>query len=456
MIKNEETVIAITDIGAKGEGIGKTEEGYTLFVKDALPGDTCRVQIVKGKKHYGYARLMEVLVPSKDRVDPPCHLSKKCGGCQIMALSYGAQLAFKAEKVREDFVRLGGFSEEEIDDVLCPIEGMENPWRYRNKAQLPVGLDKEGHIVAGFYAGHTHSIIPTADCLIGIEENRVIQDIVLKHMKQYSIKPYDEKSHKGLVRHLLIRKGFSTGEIMVCLVVNGKKLPGAPRLAEKLARVEGVKSVSLCINEKKTNVIMGEEIVNLYGSETITDTIGDVKFEISPLSFFQVNPVQTEKLYSYALDFADLTGKESVFDLYSGLGSISLFLAQKAGKVVGVEIVPDAVRDAKANAKRNGFENTEFLLGRSEDILPRLKAEGALADVIVVDPPRKGCEESLLQTISDMAPERVVYVSCNPSTLARDARILCDADYKLRKVQPVDQFPHTCHVETVCLFERGI
>ena len=336
-----------------------------------------------------------------------------------------------------------------------PIIGMDNPWRYRNKAQIPFGLDKNGEIVTGFYAGRTHAIIGHDDCLLGVEENRQILSVIKQYMRENHIAPYDEETRRGLVRHALIRKGFRTGEMMVCLVINGRKLPAADRLTAALREMSGMTSISYCINTDDTNVILGREIVNLFGPGYITDYIGNVKYRISPQSFYQVNPVQTEKLYGTALEYAGLTGTETVWDLYCGIGTISLFLAQKAGRVYGVEAVPQAVADARENARLNGLTNVEFFEGRAEEVLPRMYAENRIAaDVVVVDPPRKGCDTACLDTIVKMAPRRVVYVSCDSATLGRDLRYLCENGYELRKVQCVEMFAWSTHVETVCLLSN--
>ena len=445
-----------------GEGIGKVD-GYTLFIKDAIIGDVVEAKIVKAKKNYGYARLMNIVTPSENRVEKPaCPMARRCGGCQIQEMKYGAQLAFKEGKVRGNLERIGEVPAELLDKVMQPIVGMEEPFHYRNKAQFPIGTDKEGHIITGFYAGRTHSIIPNTDCALGVAVNQKILEIILHFMENNHISAYDEEKHKGLVRHVLIRYGFKTDEIMVCLVMNGEKLPHAEKLVDKLCKIPGMTSITISVNKSKTNVIMGNEIKLLWGQTYITDYIGNVKYQISPLSFYQVNPVQTEKLYGLALDYADLNGNETVWDLYCGIGTISLFLAQKAKQVYGVEIVPQAIDDARNNAKINDITNAEFYVGKAEEVLPEYYreyqeshgGETAHADVIVVDPPRKGCEESLLQTIVDMQPEKVVYVSCDSATLARDVKFLRESGYELKKITPVDQFPNTVHVETVVLLSH--
>lgn len=450
--KNEDYIIAIEDMGTEGEGVGKID-GFTLFVKDALPGDIARVKVVKEGKTYGYGRLMEVITPSEYRVEAVCPVARQCGGCQIQEMSYEVQLAFKEKKVQNNLERIGKIEPSSYE--MCTIIGMEEPYHYRNKAQFPVGTDRDGNIVTGFYAGRTHSIIPCDDCAIGDNINACILAIIKSHMKKYNIKPYDEEKHTGLVRHILIRRGFTTGEIMVCIIINGMELKGSSELVDELKAIDKMTSISLNINREKTNVIMGKTVIDLYGEGYITDYIGDVKFRISPLSFFQVNPVQTRKLYGKALEFAGLTGNEIVWDLYCGVGTISLFLAKSAHKVYGVEIVPEAIEDARKNASLNNITNAEFFVGKAEEVVPKMYKEcGIGADVVVVDPPRKGCDEKLLETMIEMNPERIVYVSCDSATLARDLKYLRENGYEVRKVQPVDMFPHTGHVETVILLSR--
>ena len=455
MNKNDKIVIKIEDIGVDGEGIGKTD-GYTWFVKNALIGDTVEAVVTKVKKHYGYAKMLNIIEPSPDRVEPKCSVARQCGGCQIQELSYEAQLKFKTKKVRGNLERIGGFSPEFLDEVMEPICGMEEePFYYRNKAQLPIGTDKGGNVVIGFYAGRTHQIIPNTECALGAKVNQKILDIIVKFMNDNHISAYDETTGRGLMRHVLIRTGYTTGEIMVCLVMNGDAIPNSERLVEQLIQVEGMTSITYSKNRENTNVIMGKEIGVLWGKGYITDYIGDVKYQISPLSFFQVNPVQTEKLYGQALEYAGLSGDETVWDLYCGIGTISLFLAKNAKKVYGVEIIPQAIDDARNNAKINGIENAEFFVGKAEEVLPEQYAKNHVyADVIVVDPPRKGCDATLLQTMVGMSPERIVYVSCDSATLARDLKYLCENGYEVRKVRPVDMFPMTVHVEVVTCLQR--
>ena len=455
MKKNEMTNVTIEDIGVNGEGIGKVD-GYTLFVKDALIGDEIEAKVMKAKKNYGYARMMNILKSSEHRVAAKCPVARQCGGCQIQELSYEEQLRFKEKKVRQNLERIGGFSSEFIDEVMEPICGMEKPFYYRNKAQFPFGTDKEGHVVTGFYAGRTHQIIPNKECALGVKENKEILEIIVDFMEKYHVSAYNEETQKGLVRHALIRYGFTTKEIMVCLVINGDKIPHSEKLVENLCKLDGMTSITCSINKENTNVIMGKEIKVLWGQGYITDYIGNVKYQISPLSFYQVNPVQTEKLYRLALEYAQLKGDETVWDLYCGIGTISLFLAQKAKKVYGVEIIPQAIDDARNNAKINGIENAEFFVGKAEEVLPeQYEKNKVYADVIVVDPPRKGCDETLLNTMVEMNPERIVYVSCDSATLARDLKYLCERGYKIDKVRAVDQFPMTVHVESVVQLSRA-
>ena len=579
--KNDCVTVTIEDMGSDGEGIGKVD-GFTLFVKDAVLGDTVEAKIVKSKKSYAYARLEKVVTPSPFRVEPKCAYHRQCGGCQLQTLSYEKQLEFKQQKIRNNLIRIGGFAPEYIDEKIEPIIGMEAPFHYRNKAQYPVGADKDGNVITGFYAGRTHSIIANTQCHLGASENQEVLEIILDHMRLYNVTPYNETTGEGLVRHILIRKGFTSGEIMVCLVINGVRgingskgnngisgigesnrnsgrvsksnsinrasgidklnrhhndtvlqrkngkekdylnsslefLPKQDILLEKLSSVKGMTSVSVSINAERSNAIMGKEIYTIWGSPMISDTIHvrdmqkegypftgkELTFHISPLSFYQVNPVQTEKLYSLALEYAGLTGQETVWDLYCGIGTISLFLACSAKQVYGVEIIPQAIEDAKENAKRNGIQNAQFFVGKAEEVLPGFyerqgewgvsAAAGGMAgaadavyaveektlseigtgsvseeskfglslaadmlhpDVIVVDPPRKGCDQACLDTILKMQPKRIVYVSCDSATLARDLKVLCDGGYEVKKVRGVDQFGMTVHVETVCLLSK--
>ena len=446
--------IEIDDVGSEGEGIGHID-GYALFVKDTVMGDVAEVKIIKTKKSYGYGRLIRIITPSAKRVEPVCSIARQCGGCQIQHINYKDQLIYKENKVRNCLTRIGGFEESLIKDIMEPIIGMENPYYYRNKAQFPIGRDEAGNVVIGFYARRTHSIMDTTHCYIQAEVNVVILEKVKTWITKYNISTYDEIEHKGLLRHILTRVGFTTDEIMVCLIINGYELPHKEELIESLTQIENMKSITINKNTKKTNVILGDELDTIWGTSYITDYIGDIKYGISPLSFYQVNPVQTKALYETALEYADLNGEEVVWDLYCGIGTISLFLAQKAKQVYGVEIIPQAIEDARKNADINSIENVEFFVGEAEEVLPRkFKEEKIYADIIVVDPPRKGCAESLLDTIVEMRPNKVVYVSCDPATLSRDVKYLCDRGYELRRIKAVDQFSHTVHVETCVLLSH--
>lgn len=452
--KEDLITLVIEDMGIDGEGIGKID-GFPFFVKDAVIGDEIEAKIIKVKKGYAYARLVKIITPSKERTEPRCQYHKQCGGCQIQALRYERQLLFKEEKVRNNLQRIGGFSAELLERVMEPIIGMDQPYHYRNKAQFPVRADKNGEIVTGFYAGRTHVIIPNTDCALGVEENKGILETVLQYMEENRVAPYNEAMGEGIVRHILIRKGFATGEIMTCVIINADALPYQEKLVDALSDIKGMTSIAININKDKTNVIMGKTCRTIWGNDAITDVIGGISFSISPMSFYQVNPIQTEKLYSMALEYAGLTGAETVCDLYCGIGTISLFMAKKAKKVYGVEIVEQAVEDARKNAERNHIGNAEFYAGKAEEVLPRLYEENGLyADVVCVDPPRKGCDEECLATMVKMAPKRIVYVSCDSATLARDLKYLCVNGYEVKRICPVDMFPQTVSVETVCLLSN--
>ncbi|MBR1391400.1 MAG: 23S rRNA (uracil(1939)-C(5))-methyltransferase RlmD [Lachnospiraceae bacterium] len=498
MNKNETYQVTIEDIGSDGEGIGHiyaespdadSKKGITVFVKDTVVGDVVRVKIIKVKKNYVYARLMDILMPSPDRVEALCSKARSCGGCSIMHMSYEKQLAYKFNKVKNCLERIGGLADAER--LMEPVYGMTCPYHYRNKMQFPVGVDSDGNVKIGFYAGRTHSIVDLDACATGHRVNtcliKNLREWIGKNFSQDPGFVYREEQHTGLLRHIVTRVGYATGELSVCLVINGEGLGRDPvkdreRKEELICVVmraveeynlrcnrlrEGdigpdqgkncsddkkvaLKNLSLNINREKTNRILGDQTITIFGEEYITDMIGDIRFHVSPQSFFQVNPVQTKVLYEKALSYAALTGNEIVWDMYCGIGTISLFLAQKAKKVYGVEIVPQAIQDAKKNAKLNHLSNTEFYCGKAEEIVPKLyREEGIKPDVIVVDPPRKGCDPLLLDTIAAMSPERLVYVSCDPATLARDVKILVGKGFQVERVAVVDQFCHSVHVEIV-------
>lgn len=469
MKKNEIVTVTIEDMARTGEGIGHAD-GMALFVKDALIGDTVRARITKPKKSYAYARCEEILKPSKDRCPARCPVARQCGGCKIQELKYESQLDFKTKMVRDCLMRIGGFAESDLH--MRPIIGMEDPFRYRNKAQYPIGYVKKNggkKLAAGFYAGRTHNIIEVDDCALTPEINEPIVRTLLNHMRKYGISAYDEATGKGMVRHLLIREGFHSGEVLVCPVINGERFPYADEFVRELLKINNhkerkwtISSVCFNVNRKKGNKILGDRVISCYGDPWIFDTLGGLTFRISPLSFYQVNPVQCEKLYAKAVEAAGLTGNETVYDLYCGIGTISLFMAKKAKEVYGVEIVPEAIEDAKRNAKMNGIQNTHFYAGAAEDLVVSGKFDDQTpcpkADVVCVDPPRKGCAPELIQTILRMEPERIVYVSCDPATLARDLKLLTAQDeegkstgYEIRSVQPVDMFPNCAHCENIAL-----
>ncbi|MBP1995809.1 23S rRNA (uracil(1939)-C(5))-methyltransferase RlmD [Paenibacillus eucommiae] len=461
--KNVEYEAEIVGINHDGEGVGRVN-GFTLFVAGALPGERVLLKVVHTKKQYGYGKLLRIIEASPERVKPDCGIYEQCGGCQLQHLSYEAQLKVKRQQVVDNLERIGKlrvFREDLVQEqgqdksqgqgiIVHPTLGMNDPWRYRNKAQVPFG-EEEGGLIGGFYAQGSHRIIDMEKCLIQHEANDDVVAEVKKIGKQLGISAYREETHQGLLRHVVVKVGFRTGEIMVVLITNGTRIPHEREWVEGIrAAVPGVKSICHNVNTKQTNVIFGDVTRVLWGSEVIYDYIGEIKFAISPRSFFQVNPVQTDLLYGKALEYAALTGGETVVDAYCGIGTISLFLAQRAGQVYGVEIVEEAIADARKNAELNGITNVHFEAGLAEVVLPAWKSQGVKPDVIVVDPPRKGCELSLLETILELQPRRVVYVSCNASTLARDLRVLENGGYRTVEVQPVDMFPHTTHIESVC------
>lgn len=472
--KNDEVLLDIVGMTHEGEGVGRVE-GFTLFVQGALPGEKVRARVLKTKKQYGYAKLLELVQASSDRLAPPCPIYDQCGGCQLQHMDYGAQLAWKRQLVVDNLQRIGklnvagaptrGAENTRADAAeagsapgaqgegegirILPTLGMDEPWRYRNKAQVPIGVT-DGGLVGGFYARGSHRIIDMETCLIQHEDNDKVVATVKSLGRELGITAYDEETGRGLLRHVVVKKAFRTGQMMLVLVTNGRDIPHLDAwLGSIREQIPAVASICHNVNTQRTNVIFGNDTRVLWGSEVIYDYIGEVQFAISARSFYQVNPVQTEVLYGRTLEYAALTGKETVIDAYCGIGTISLFLAQHADQVYGVEIVPEAIEDARANAKLNGMNNVKFEVGASEDVIPAWKEQGITPDVIVVDPPRKGCDPRLLETILLMQPERVVYVSCNPSTLARDLRVLEDGGYRAVEVTPVDMFPHTVHVECV-------
>ena len=446
--KNKEYIFDIISQGYEGEGIAKIDNKYPIFIEGALKGEKVKVRIVKVNKNFAYGKLMEVLEASEERVNPPCAIYKRCGGCKLQHASYKAQLDFKWDRVKDCVIKIGKL---DPSIVKYPL-GMENPWRYRNKVQLPIGLIN-GEVKIGFFAPRSHDIIDMESCLIQDEIGDKVVKLTREWIEKFNIRPYNvdgEYDEKGIVRHIMIRRGFTTNEVMIVLVTNGEKLPHKEEFVDLMVKnIPGIKSVIQNINSKKTNVILGLESKTLWGEDTISDYIGDFRFNISPLSFFQVNPIQTEVLYGKALEYANLTGNEEVFDAYCGTGTITLFLSQKAKKVYGVEIIPQAIDNAWINAKENKVENVEFFVGESEVVIPDLINKGVKADVVVVDPPRKGCDKKLLDAITNIDAKKIVYVSCDPSTLGRDLKVLEENGYKTLEVQPVDMFPNTAHIENV-------
>ncbi|MGD6964326.1 23S rRNA (uracil(1939)-C(5))-methyltransferase RlmD [Fictibacillus phosphorivorans] len=448
--KNEIYEVDIVDLTHEGAGVARVN-GFTLFVPNTLPGERAKIKVVGVKKGFGFGRLEELIEESPERVEPPCPIYKWCGGCQLQHQSYEGQLEYKRKLVEDVLTRIG-----KLEDVpvLSTLGMGEEPWRYRNKAQVPVG-ERNGRIITGFYQKRSHEIVEMDSCIITGDTNDDAVQAVKEIVNQYNISAYKEEKHKGILRHIIARYGKTTGDLMIVLVTNGQELPQRKKIVEDIRNaLPEIKSIVQNVNSKRTNVIFGEETRVLWGAEYIYDFIGDIKFAISARSFYQINPDQTKVLYDQALQYAELNGDETVIDAYCGIGTISLFLAQKAKKVYGVEIVPEAIEDARRNAELNNLHNAEFAVGKSEDVIPEWKKQGITPDVIVVDPPRKGCDEELLKTIIEMKPKRVVYVSCNPATLARDLRILEDGGFKTVEVQPVDMFPQTTHVEAVAKLER--
>ncbi len=446
VMKNEDYILEITNQNHEGMGVGKID-GFIVFVEGAIKGEKVKVKIVKVLKNYSYGKLLEVYEPSPHRINPLCPLADRCGGCQLQHMSYESQLKLKTQIVKDALERIGGLKDIKINDCI----GMDESFYYRNKVQFPVAINADD-LQIGFYAKRSHKIINTDKCFIQERASEGIIKLIRGFIKDFKISVYDEGTGRGLIRHIMLRKGFRTGEVMVCIIINGDDMPHSGELIQLLKdNVEGLKTVVLNKNKKRTNVILGSDNKILYGDGFIYDYVGSFKFKISPLSFFQINPIQTEILYNKALEYANLTGVETVIDAYCGIGTISLFLSQKAMTVYGVEIVREAILDAKENARINGVDNVEFLLGESESVIPQLYKKGIKADVVVVDPPRKGCDEKLLETIAAMAPRRIVYVSCNPATLARDLKYLTAQGYEVMEVQPVDQFPYTGHVEAAIL-----
>ncbi|MBC1373452.1 23S rRNA (uracil(1939)-C(5))-methyltransferase RlmD [Listeria booriae] len=446
--KNDCLDVVFEDLTHDGNAVAKID-GYPIFVPQGLPDEIAQIKVLKTNKNYGFGKIIELTKESADRVTPPCLVYSQCGGCQLQHLSYDGQLRMKQKQVAQVMKRIG-----KQDVEVLPTLGMENPWNYRNKAQVPVGF-VNGRLVAGFYQQRSHQIIDMNTCLIQQEENNEVIQAARAIFAKYHVEPYDEATRKGVLRHLMTRFATTTGELMLVIVTTKLNFPNkAEIMAELQQSIPELTSLVQNVNTANTNVIFGEQTVVLAGREYIIDTIHGISFAISARSFYQVNPEQTEILYAEALKLAGLTGEETVIDAYCGIGSISLCLAKEAKHVYGVEIVPQAIEDARANAKLNKLDNVTFAVGKAEEVIPDWFKQGIKADVLVVDPPRKGCDDALLQTILKMKPKRVVYVSCNPATLARDMLVLTEGGYEAKMVQPVDMFPQTTHVECVTVLQR--
>ncbi|MFU0762227.1 23S rRNA (uracil(1939)-C(5))-methyltransferase RlmD [Staphylococcus pasteuri] len=447
--KNEIKTGQVLDLTHEGHGVVKIDR-YPIFVPNALINETIEYKIIKVKKNFAIGKLLNVIVESDSRVEPPCVYYDKCGGCQLQHMTYQAQLTMKKEQVINLFHRKGSFNDTVIHDTV----GMEDPWRYRNKSQIPIGLNNDKKPIMGFYRQRSHDIIDMDSCLIQDEKHQQVMNDVKQLISELNISVYNEKTKKGLLRHLVVRTGHYTNQMMIILVTNGKAFNQANQLVEALVKLHpNVTSIKQNINDAHSNVIMGRKSITLYGTDEIEDKLSEITFNISDQSFYQINSHQTEKLYNQALEYAQLTGNEIVLDTYCGIGTIGLYMAEKSKHVYGVEVVPSAIKDAEENATINQLENTTFVCGKAEEVILKWKAEGIRPDVVMVDPPRKGCDETFIKTLLELNPKRIVYISCNPSTQQRDAQLLSQ-QYDLKEITPVDMFPQTTHIETVALFER--
>ena len=447
--KNDVLTGQVVDLTHEGHGVVKIDR-YPIFIPNTLIDEKIEYKVIKVKKNFAIGKLIKVITESDARVEPPCIYYYKCGGCQLQHMSYQAQLNMKKEQVVNLFHRKAKFTNTVIKDTV----GMEDPWRYRNKSQIPVGLSKDQQPIMGFYRQRSHDIIDMESCLIQDQQHQQVMNDLKQLISELNISVYNEKTKKGLLRHLVVRTGHYTNQLMIILVTNGKAFKQAESLVDALVRkYPNVTSIKQNINDAHSNVIMGPQSITLYGEEEIEDQLSEVTFNISDQSFYQINSHQTEKLYQQALDYAQLTGDEIVLDTYCGIGTIAIYMAENARHVYGVEVVPSAINDANQNATKNQLENTTFVCGKAEEVILKWKAEGIRPDVVMVDPPRKGCDETFLETILELNPKRIVYISCNPSTQQRDAHIL-SRQYELKEITPVDMFPQTTHIETVALFER--
>ncbi len=448
--KNDLIELSVTGMTAEGMGVGR-HEGMAVFVPLTAPGDLAQVKIVKKAKNYAYGRLEKLLSPSSDRVEPDCPVFSQCGGCCYRHISYAAEQLIKWERVRDALDRIGGLKEL----PLRPILGAESRDHYRNKALLPLGTDKEGKLTMGFYAVNSHRIVNCESCRLQPEEMNAAMAAFRTWEREYGDPIYQEESHTGRMRRLYLRKGEKTGEIMACVVVNGNGLHHEQELVSRLREaVPGLVSVIVNSNREKTNVALGKKCRTVWGADTIQDELCGLRFRLSPLSFYQVNRTQAERLYEKAAEYAGLTGKETVLDLYCGAGTIGLSMAGNAKKIIGVEIVPEAIENARQNARDNIIENAEFLCGDAAQAAVELARRGEHPDVVILDPPRKGCSPELIEAVVGFAPRRIVYVSCDPATLARDLKRFAELGYPPLEATPVDMFPATSHVETVCLLSR--
>ncbi len=447
--KNEVREGQVIDLTHEGHGVVKLDR-YPIFIPNALINETIEYKVIKVKKNFAIGKLIDIKVKSEERVEPPCVYYYKCGGCQLQHMTYQAQLNMKKEQVINLFQRKAGFKDTVIHDTV----GMENPWYYRNKSQIPVGKNDEQNVIMGYYRQRSHQIIDMDECLIQDNIHQEVMNKIKLWFNELNVSTYNEHKKQGLMRHVVIRTGHHSGELMVVFVTNGKKFKQSGIIVEKLLTAfPNIVSIKHNINDTHSNVIMGQTSHTLYGKDEIQDTLSDVTFKINDQSFYQINSVQTEKLYQKAIDYAELQGEETVLDTYCGIGTIGLYMAPKAKHVYGVEIVTEAIADAQQNATLNQFENTTFVCGKAEEVILKWKADGIKPDVVMVDPPRKGCDESFLDTLLELNPRKIVYISCNPSTQQRDAQQLA-TQYKLTQITPVDMFPHTTHVETVAQFER--
>lgn len=447
--KNKEYTVEIIDMSSEGHGIAKID-GYTIFIPQTVVGDVVNALIVKVKTSFGYGKAVEVVSPSQYRTEPICETFSKCGGCQLMHMDYNAQLNWKQSVVQNNLERISGFTDLDIE----PIVGMDKPYEYRNKMIFPVGIS-DNDVVCGFYASRSHRVIPLKKCYVGIPITEKILEVVTNYMKRCDVTPYDEEKHSGCIRRVFIRNGYKSGQVMVVLSANSNTVPCSDELVQMIREIdESIVSIIWNVNTQKTNLVLGDENITLWGLDFIEDTLCGLTYEISPHSFFQINPIQTESLYEKVISFAGLTGSERVMDIYCGIGTITLACATHCGHATGIEVVEQAVIDARKNAVRNNIDNVEFFSDSADVVVPKLIKSGETPDVVVLDPPRKGSDEVTLGAIVSANPRTIVYVSCDSATLARDLKFLSEHGYKVDRVAPFDMFPNTVHVETVVKMTR--